>query len=66
MPSKLKIKYSYPLINEVFMYVMFYKEYDYFRETLSVHFHEVYFLPDIPELAVANDILKQYTEGSSR
>ncbi|OPL31024.1 hypothetical protein AM593_07600, partial [Mytilus galloprovincialis] len=40
-------------------------KYDYFRETLSVHFHEVYFLPDIPELAVANDILKQYTEGSS-
>ncbi|XP_063432068.1 serine/threonine-protein kinase ATR-like [Mytilus trossulus] len=35
------------------------------RETLSVHFHEVYFLPDIPELSVANDILKQYTEGSS-
>ncbi|XP_062573409.1 serine/threonine-protein kinase ATR-like [Saccostrea cucullata] len=32
------------------------------RSALKDRFHEIYFLPDIPELADANAVLKKYTE----
>ncbi|XP_064607735.1 serine/threonine-protein kinase ATR-like [Liolophura sinensis] len=35
------------------------------RKVLHGHFHEIYFLPEIPELSDANMVLKQYTEGPS-
>ncbi|XP_060075850.1 serine/threonine-protein kinase ATR-like, partial [Ylistrum balloti] len=35
------------------------------REVLHDHFHEIYFLPDIPELAECNGVLKQYVESPS-
>ena len=31
-----------------------------------MHFHELYFLPDVPELTDVNAVLKNYTEGSHR
>ncbi|KAI0215805.1 Serine/threonine-protein kinase ATR [Lamellibrachia satsuma] len=34
------------------------------RRVLCVHFHELYFLPDVPELTDVNAVLKNYTEGS--
>ena len=33
------------------------------RKTLSKHFHEIYFLPDIPELADAMAVVKQYGDS---
>ncbi|XP_048255679.1 serine/threonine-protein kinase ATR-like isoform X1 [Haliotis rufescens] len=35
------------------------------RSALHHHFHEVYFLPDVPELSDANAVLKQYADGPS-
>lgn len=35
------------------------------REKLHEHFHEIFFLPDIPELAECNGVLKQYDESPS-
>ncbi|BFY98653.1 hypothetical protein BsWGS_01693 [Bradybaena similaris] len=35
------------------------------RDELSTHFQEIYFLPDIPELAEANKLLKQFGENSA-
>ncbi|XP_041373194.1 serine/threonine-protein kinase ATR-like [Gigantopelta aegis] len=34
-------------------------------KVLHHHFHEIYFLPDMPELADANAVLKKYTDGPS-
>ncbi|XP_025077039.1 serine/threonine-protein kinase ATR-like isoform X1 [Pomacea canaliculata] len=35
------------------------------RAELHDHFHEVYFLPDLPELADATSVLKMYTDSPS-
>ncbi|KAL4227217.1 hypothetical protein ACF0H5_012662 [Mactra antiquata] len=35
------------------------------RSVLKDHFHDIYFLPDMPELNEANTVLKQYTDGPS-
>lgn len=37
-----------------------------FREGLHEHLHELYFIPDIPELIHVNAVLKQYIEGQYR
>lgn len=36
------------------------------RAELQEYFHEIYFLPDLPELADASAVLKQYTDDPSR
>jgi serine/threonine-protein kinase ATR len=33
---------------------------------LKQHYHELYFMPDIPELADVNAVLKKYQEGQHR
>ncbi|WAQ99000.1 ATR-like protein [Mya arenaria] len=33
------------------------------RETMKSQFHDIYFLPDLPELAEANAVLKKYTDN---
>ncbi|XP_070572431.1 serine/threonine-protein kinase ATR-like isoform X2 [Ptychodera flava] len=35
------------------------------REALQEHFHEIYFIPDIPELAGVNAVLQEYKEDSA-
>ncbi|XP_060578307.1 serine/threonine-protein kinase ATR-like [Ruditapes philippinarum] len=35
------------------------------RNALKSHFHDIYFLPDMPELTEANTVLKKYSDGPS-
>ncbi|XP_045160246.2 serine/threonine-protein kinase ATR-like [Mercenaria mercenaria] len=35
------------------------------RDELKGHFHDIYFLPDMPELSEANAVLKTYSDGPS-
>lgn len=37
-----------------------------FRNALKSHFHEIHFLPDLPELTEANKVLKTFTDRISR
>ena len=37
-----------------------------YRSELQKYFHEIYFLPDLPELADATAVLKHYTDDPSR